>query len=211
MRNTGCRLVSMTCVPVLGLHAQQQRVAGDGRVVDQDRGHVAGGLQRRRSGRRSQPASADVEHRATAARCAAAQPLIASAPAGVVAVPTTFAPAAASASAIARPMPRDAPVTSAHCPCSRVTASSLRDDRASAASSVPLSSSARHSSSGRLSMRRLSPVSTLPGPHSTRRVTPRVGQRRAPSSSSAPGSPAAAPAARGSSAGSCVLGAHRPN
>jgi hypothetical protein len=38
------------------------------------------------------------------------------APASVVAVPTTVAPARPSASAIARPIPRDAPVTSATCP-----------------------------------------------------------------------------------------------
>jgi hypothetical protein len=45
--------------------------------------------------------------------CAASASLIAAAPASVVAVPTTRKPLAASASAIARPMPRDAPVTSA--------------------------------------------------------------------------------------------------
>ena len=44
---------------------------------------------------------------------APSQPLMASAPAGVVAVPMTLAPAAARDSAIARPMPREAPVTRA--------------------------------------------------------------------------------------------------
>ena len=43
---------------------------------------------------------------------------IVAAPASVVAVPTTFAPLRASASAIARPMPRVAPVTSATFPAS---------------------------------------------------------------------------------------------
>src|SRR5262245_55148649 len=44
--------------------------------------------------------------------------VIAAAPSGVVAVPSTVAPCVPSASAIARPMPRDAPVTIAICPSS---------------------------------------------------------------------------------------------
>src|SRR5439155_24031737 len=43
---------------------------------------------------------------------------IAAAPSSVVAVPATLAPERASASAIALPMPRVAPVTSAICPSS---------------------------------------------------------------------------------------------
>src|SRR6188768_3133859 len=43
--------------------------------------------------------------------------VIFAAPSSVDAVPITFAPAAARRNAMARPMPRDAPVTSAVCPC----------------------------------------------------------------------------------------------
>ena len=47
------------------------------------------------------------------AACASSACVTAAAPASVVPVPTTRKPCAASASAIARPMPREAPVTSA--------------------------------------------------------------------------------------------------
>ena len=51
---------------------------------------------------------------------AASRSPIACAPAAVVAVPITFAPSAASSSAIAAPMPRLAPVTSATSPSSNL-------------------------------------------------------------------------------------------
>src|SRR6185437_15985719 len=50
--------------------------------------------------------------------CADSRCVMACAPASEVAVPITFAPCAASSSAIAAPMPRVAPVTSAISPCS---------------------------------------------------------------------------------------------
>ena len=56
--------------------------------------------------------------------CAAARyVVIDAAPASVVAVPTTVAPCAPSSSAIARPIPRVAPVTSATCFSSCITLS----------------------------------------------------------------------------------------
>src|SRR5690606_30429486 len=50
--------------------------------------------------------------------CGASASVMASAPAPDVAVPTTVAPAAANSRAMARPMPRDAPVTRAILPAS---------------------------------------------------------------------------------------------
>ena len=91
------------------------------------------------------------------------------APASLVAVPTTRAPAAARARAMAWPMPREAPVTSATSFSSMLTTPSCRTlapVAASAAADVARSSSARQARSARRSMRRLRPVSTLPGPHS---------------------------------------------
>ena len=85
---------------------------------------------------------------------------------------------AASASAIARPMPRVAPVTSATCPSSvafaivvllRQSACERRQRRRR----CRRRRSARTTSSSR-AIRLLSPASTLPGPHSTTCVTPRA-------------------------------------
>src|SRR5690606_14623224 len=50
--------------------------------------------------------------------CSCSAAVICAAPSAEVAVPMTFAPSAASFSAMARPMPREAPVTSAEAPCS---------------------------------------------------------------------------------------------
>src|SRR5688500_12389407 len=66
----------------------------------------------------STPPPSATESRLPAPPCAASRSPIACAPASVVAVPTTFAPSAASSSAIAAPMPRLAPVTSATSPSS---------------------------------------------------------------------------------------------
>ena len=111
---TPVRLVASTCVPVLRLHAQEQVVAGDAGVVHQvveaavlragcvanagvhraAVGHVEG--QRHAPGRRRP----DLGHRLRELRLVAR----AAAP--------PWRPRAASACAIARPMPREAPVTS---------------------------------------------------------------------------------------------------
>ena len=87
-----------------------------------------------------------------------------SAPASVVAVPTTFAPAFARAIAIASPMPREAPVTSATCPCS------MSPPQASAAARAAESVMAASWSPGAVRFAR--PASTLPGAHSTSRAMP---------------------------------------
>ena len=56
-----------------------------------------------------------IQNRAAAAVRAQASRLIRAAPSGVVAVPITRAPSALKRSAMAAPMPREAPVTNATC------------------------------------------------------------------------------------------------
>ena len=94
------------------------------------------------------------------------------APSSLVAVPTTRAPAAASARAIARPMPRVAPVTSASLPIERSSPSSPSQSASAERASANAAPSVSANASSRSSIRRVSPASTLPGPHSTIAVTP---------------------------------------
>ncbi len=101
-------------LPVLALHAQNQRITCNAGVVDQNRRQAFGRRQRIEQVRRSRPRSVAFQTRPRPRMPAARRsaPNL-SAPSAVVAVPTTVAPAPPSASAIARPMPREAPVTSA--------------------------------------------------------------------------------------------------
>ena len=131
---------------------------------------------RRPRRRRRRRAGCPVPRLPAAARYAA----IFAAPSSVVAVPITVAPARASASAIARPMPRVAPVTSATCPSSVAfvhavppVASVRQPASAARAASMSAPSVSAKDLSSR-TIRLLRPASTLPGPHSTTCVTPRA-------------------------------------
>ena len=113
---------------------------------------------------------------------------IAAAPFSLVAVPMTVAPRRARVSAMAAPMPRLAPVTRAISPASGREEASVMEgapegsvegggrgaqrqspSAASKSAGVPSERASRV-----LSMRLARPESTLPGPHSATRATPRV-------------------------------------
>ena len=87
------------------------------------------------------------------------------APASVVAVPITLKPCSASVCAMARPMPREAPVTSATWPA-LISSTSMHSASDAGSASVSTCASA--------SMRLTMPASTLPGPHSTTWLSPRA-------------------------------------
>ena len=113
----------------------------------------------------------DVEHRAAAAAARSSASLIRAAPSGRGGGADDPRPVGARARcAMAAPMPRDAPVTKAISPFSMSLQDSVRS--ASASSRDCGSSSASILRSRFLSTRRLSAVSTLPGPHSTMWVAP---------------------------------------
>ena len=102
---------------------------------------------------------------------AASASLIAVAPAAVVAVPTTRKPFCASVVAIARPMPREAPVTRATCAAAGGGGGA---HPSSARAAVKDAGSCTATDSEPASIRRVRLESTLPGPHSKMSVTPRA-------------------------------------
>ena len=111
-------------LPFLALHAQNQRITCDAGVVDQDRRQTFPPIERSHHSLGAGCPRHDRPSRARGSR-PASHALIASAPASVVAVPTTVAPARPRARAMACPIPRDAPVTSARS-CSNMTAPRAR-------------------------------------------------------------------------------------
>ncbi len=172
-------------LPVLVLHPHQQVVAGDAGVVDQDRDRRRIPWRCARSAPRPTRASVTSSTRPWPP-CAASRSPIACAPASEVAVPMTVAPCAASSSAIAAPMPRLAPVTSAIFAAVRGSScgSWIGSLDAHAVIAIPSISAASNSAgvpsaraSSDLSMRLTRPASTLPGPHSAMRVDAARGQR----------------------------------
>ena len=96
---------------------------------------------------------------------------MAAAPAAVVAVPTTRKPFCASVVAIARPMPREAPVTRATWAAAGVAVSLIRAAPGRRSSDA---GSCTATDSEPASIRRVRLESTLPGPHSKMSVTPRA-------------------------------------
>ena len=131
------RFVGEHGVPVVALHPQQQLIPGDSGVVHQDvdppvplerGGHRA--LDRRRIG--------DVQRHRVAASAGRPHLFGTAAPSASARAPaTTTAPWAASPAAIARPSPRDAPVTRATRPSKRfMTTYLLQHTRRSGATSA---------------------------------------------------------------------------
>ena len=170
-RNTEARLVCKHRVPVLLLHAQQQGVAGDAGIVAKnadgpflgfdvlDAAHRSTPGCRRRARRRGRRARPELS-------------LMRAAPSAVVAVPMTRAPSALKRSAMAAPMPREAPVTNAISPFNMASPSATLFRLAAPRRRTAGSSSASILRSRFLSMRRFNAVSTLPGPHSMICVAP---------------------------------------
>ncbi len=151
-------------VPVLLLHPQEQVVAGDTRVVHEDRDSTIVREHarprplrpiRRRATSRAMPRTRPRRPRSRAARSAASR---------VRAVSTTCAPAPASALGDRAPIPREPPVTSATWPSRTPLTRRLRRRRRPR----PLRPGRRRCTHVRIDrIRRTSPASTRPGPTST--------------------------------------------
>ena len=108
-------------VPAVGVHVDQQLVAGDAGVVDDD-------VDARRAARAGARSAAAAASAAVMSSCSAVPPIslatsASASPAAGMSTATTCAPSRASTSAIAAPMPRAAPVTTATLPASGWSAS----------------------------------------------------------------------------------------